>query len=53
MNDWSFQEIGEFLYYFIKNQDTGKYALIKQYFGQDRYEVLLQDWTDYNGLAEV
>lgn len=48
-NDWNFQTIGDFNYYFIKTYTTSKYALIKHYFGQDRYQVLLHGWTDYNG----
>lgn len=48
-NDWNFQEIGEFSYYFIKNTKTGKYALIKHNFADDYYEVMVQDWVDYNG----
>lgn len=52
MNDWNYQTIDSFDYYFIKNHTTNRYALIKRHFGQDRYEVILENWIDYNNWGD-
>jgi hypothetical protein len=52
INDWNMQEIEGYLYYFIKNRNTGKYALIKEVWLYGDYAVLVDGWTDYNGWGE-
>lgn len=57
INDWNMQQINDFSYYFIKNYQTGKYALIRRFdnfqntysFEDCEYEVMIEGWTDYNG----
>lgn len=53
INDWNMQEIDGHLYYFIKNYDTNKYALIKEFWPYEDYVVLVEDWTDYNGWDKL
>lgn len=58
ITDWQYQIIEEVHYYFIINPKTDKFALIKFTpsrlgLGSDnQFEVLVKDWTDYNGWAE-
>ena len=60
-NDWNYQEIGEYHYYFIKHETEERYALIKEtptipynvYKTGHKYQVLVQGWTDYNGWNDV
>jgi hypothetical protein len=58
ITDWNYQIVGKCHYYFILNPTTDKFALIKfipMRVGTgypDRHEVLVQDWTDFNGYAE-
>lgn len=49
-NDWNLQRIDGADYFFIINPETDKFALIKQ--STAGYEVLVKDWTDFNGYAE-
>lgn len=56
--DWEYQIIEEAHHYFIINPKTDRFALIKflpSRLGlgyENQFEVLVQDWTDYNGWAE-
>lgn len=58
ITDWQYQIIDEIHYYFIINPKTEKFALIKFIpsrigLGADnQFDVLVQDWIDYNGWAE-
>ena len=59
INDWGFQHIDGWDYYWIINPETDKFALIRdkslKVSGKRRkyYEVLVKDWTDYNGWAKT
>ncbi len=56
--DWNYQTIGRTNYFFIINPKRNKFALISHtppkigVFCYDQYEILVQNWTDYNGWAE-
>lgn len=58
MNDWNYQKIAQFNYFFIKHTKLEKYALIKEFRAKagtgapNRYEVLIEGWVDYNGWAK-
>lgn len=58
INDWNFQTIDGSNYFFIKHNFENKYALIKHRpkisgeFVEDYFEILVQEWTDYNGWGE-
>lgn len=58
ITDWEYQIIDEVHYYFIINPKTDKFALIKFVPSRlglgdaNQFEVLAQNWTDYNGWAE-
>lgn len=53
INDWNYQEIDGYSYYFIKHSTKNVYALIKQRLKArqvvEQYQVLVEGWTDYNG----
>jgi hypothetical protein len=53
INDWNMQKIAGYLHYFIKNHETGLYALIKEKYPFEEYEVLVEGWTDYNGWSII
>ena len=46
-NDWNFQEIGGDYLFWIKSDDTGLFALIKQTKDLSEYHVLVQDYNDF------
>lgn len=52
INDWNHQVIGNCYYYFIKNFDTILFALIKEQPLTGEFEVLVEGWTDFNGMSE-
>ena len=58
VNDWQYNIIKDVHYYFIINPKTDKFALIRFIpsrlgFGcTNQFDVLVQDWIDYNGWAE-
>lgn len=55
VNDWGFQTIEGWNYYWIINPETDKFAFIRDKslpMGKKYYEVLVKDWVDYNGWAE-
>lgn len=51
-NDWNYQTIGEYDYFFIINPKTDKFALIRYDKKNLDRQVILKDWTDFNGYAE-
>lgn len=60
-NDWNYQEIDGHHFYFIMHNSMDRYALIKELpatphnmegIGHE-YEVLIENWTDYNGWNEI
>ena len=56
INDWGFQRIGGWYYYWIINPKTDKFAFIREGSlsgGKRYYKVLVKDWTDHNGWAKT
>lgn len=45
--DWNFQEIGSDYLFWIKNDDTGLFALIHKTNNLSEYRVLAQDYNDF------
>lgn len=45
--DWNFQEIGSDYFFWIKNDDTGLFALIRKTNNLSEYRVLVQDYNDF------
>lgn len=51
-NDWNFQEIGSSFFFWIQNEDTRLFALIKQTNNLSEYHVLVQDYNDFGVFDE-
>lgn len=50
INDWNFQSINDYLYYWIRN-NLGYYALIKE--KSYDYQVLVQGFKDYGAFTRT
>ena len=50
--DWNFQEIGSSYFFWIQNESTGLFALIKQTNNLSEYIVLVQDYNDFGVFGE-
>ena len=52
-NDWQFQVIDGYKFYFIINPKQDTFSLIKESLAGTDYEILIEGYKDYNGWAEV